>query len=77
MSAMGGLKNKAIEAISKLPNKHVKEVVDFVGYLEKKGEIEATREILTNKRLLEGIKAGIEDIKAGRCKPWRVVRKNV
>lgn len=59
------LKNKAIETINKLPEKRLKEVVDFIEYLE------------TNKELLEGIKKGIEDLKAGRCRPWRTVRKTV
>lgn len=77
MPANMNLKTKAIETISRLPKKRLKEVIDFVEYLEKKEEIEATEEILADKKLLEGIKAGIEDLKAGRCKTWRVVRKDV
>jgi sulfopyruvate decarboxylase TPP-binding subunit len=69
------LKNKAIDAISKLPQDRLREVVDFVEYLERKEEVEATKEILSDKKLLEGIKAGIEDLKAGRIKQWRSVRK--
>jgi hypothetical protein len=71
------LKNRAIDAISKLPENRVREVVDFVEYLERKEEVEPTEEILSDKKLLEGIRAGIEDLKAGRYKPWRSVRKNV
>ena len=71
------LKNKAIDAISKLPQDRLREVVDFVEYLERKEEVEATKEILSDKKLLEGIKAGIEDLKAGRIKQWRSIRKNV
>ena len=71
------LKNKAIDAISKLPEDRLQEVVDFAEYLERKEEVEATQEILSDKKLLEGIKAGIEDLKAGRIKQWRSIRKNV
>lgn len=77
MPSTARLKDKAIETISKLPESCLKEVIDFAEYLESKEEIEATQEILADKKLLEGIKAGIEDLKAGRCKTWRSVRKNV
>lgn len=77
MSATVTLKEKAISTIERLPQKHLKEVIDFVGYLESKESIEATEEILADKSLLNGIKKGIDDLKAGRCRPWREVRKNV
>ena len=77
MSATSTLKNKAIESISRLPEKRLREVIDFVEYLDRKESAEATREILADKQLLEGIKKGIEDLKAGRCKSWRSVRKDV
>ncbi len=77
MSATSTLKDKAIESISRLPEKRLREVIDFVEYLDKKESAEATREILADKQLLEGIKKGIEDLKTGRCKPWRSVRKDV
>jgi ribosomal protein L18 len=77
MSATSTLKNKVIASIDRLPGKRLKEVVDFVEYLENKESAEATGEILADKRLLEGIRKGVEDLKAGRCKSWRSVRKNV
>ena len=77
MSAAAKLKEKAIETIDRLPQNRLKEVIDFVEYLENKESVEATQEILTDKALLNGIKKGIDDLKAGRCRPWREVRKNV
>ena len=77
MSSTSTLKNKVIASIDRLPGKRLKEVIDFVEYLEKKESAEATAEILADKQLLEGIKKGVEDLKAGRCKSWRAVRKNV
>jgi hypothetical protein len=77
MYATSTLKNKAIASIARLPGKHLREVIDFMEYLEKKESAEATGEILADKQLLEGIKKGVEDLKAGRCKSWRSVRKNV
>ncbi|MBI5634850.1 MAG: hypothetical protein HZA15_15390 [Nitrospirae bacterium] len=46
-------------------------------YRESKESVEATQEILADKTLLDGIKKGIDDLKAGRCRPWREVRRNV
>ena len=77
MYATSTLKNKAIASIARLPGKRLREVIDFMEYLEKKESAEATGEILADKQLLEGIKKGVEDLKAGRCKSWRSVRKNV
>ncbi|MBI5638966.1 MAG: hypothetical protein HZA17_00940 [Nitrospirae bacterium] len=76
MSATAKLKDKAIETIVRLPQKRLKEVIDFVEYLESKESEKATQEILADKALLEGIKKGIDDLKARRCRPWRAVRKN-
>lgn len=49
----------------------------FIGPLviESKESIEATEEILADKALPDGIKKGIDDLNAGRCRPWREVRK--
>lgn len=77
MPANASMRDKAIKTISRLPKKRLKEVIDFAEYLEKKEETEATAEILADKKLLDAIKAGIEDLRAGRLKPWRAVRKNV
>ena len=77
MPTTAELEKRAFDTISKLPKEHLIKVVDFVEYLEHREEIEATQEILADENLLRGIKAGIDDLKAGRCKPWRSVRKNV
>ncbi len=77
MPATIEFKKKAIDTINKLPKGHLIKAIDFVEYLEHKEEMEATQEILADENLLKGIKAGIDDLKAGRCRSWRTVRKNV
>ena len=54
-----------------------KEVADFIAYLKVKEEIEATKEILRDKDLLQSIMRGDEDFKAGRFKKWSEVKENV
>ena len=71
------LRDKVIAELDKLPNGKVKEVVDFVSYLRAKEEWEATKEILSDKELVESIKRGEKDIKAGRHKSWKEVKENV
>lgn len=61
----------------KLSKERKKEVADFIAYLKVKEELEATKEILSDKELLESIIKGDEDFKAGRFKKWSEVRKNV
>ena len=61
----------------RLSKKRKKEVADFVSYLKVKEEIEATKEIISDKDFLKSIMAGDEDFKAGRLKKWSEVREDV
>jgi len=54
----------------RLSKKRKKEVADFITYLKVKEEIEATKEIMSDKDFLKSIMAGDEDFKAGRVKKW-------
>ena len=42
-----------------------------------KEEVEATKEIIRDKELLQSIIRGDEDFKAGRFKKWSEVKENV
>lgn len=61
----------------KLSRRCKKEVADFISYLKAKEEIEATKEILSDKDFLNSIMRGDEDFKAGRFKKWSEVREDV
>jgi hypothetical protein len=54
--------------------KRKKEVADFIAYLRVKEELEATKEIIRDKDLLESIMKGDEDFRADRYKKWSEVR---
>ncbi|MCC6347281.1 MAG: hypothetical protein IT388_08870 [Nitrospirales bacterium] len=68
---------KALEDFKKLSNERKKEVADFVAYLKATEEIEATKEIISDKELLKSIARGDKDLKAGRVKKWSEVKENV
>jgi aminopeptidase N len=57
----------------RLSKKRKKEVADFVAYLKVKEELEATKEIIRDKNLLDSIMRGDEDFRAGRVKKWSEV----
>lgn len=61
----------------RLSKKRKKEVADFIAYLKVKEELEATKEIISDKDFLKSIMRGDEDFKAGRFKKWFEVRENV
>ena len=61
----------------RLSKKRQKEVADFVAYLKAKEEIEATKEILSDKDFLKSIMEGDEDFRSGRVKKWSEVKEDV
>ncbi|MEW5744228.1 MAG: hypothetical protein AB1805_02130 [Nitrospirota bacterium] len=69
--------NKVLDDFKKLSKERKKEVADFVAYLKAKEEVEATKEILSDKDFLKSIMRGDEDLKAGRVKKWSEVKENV
>lgn len=68
---------KILADLGKLSGKYKKEAVDFISYLKAKEEIEATKEILSDKDFLNSIMRGDEDFRAGRFKKWSEVREDV
>jgi hypothetical protein len=61
----------------RLSKKRKKEVADFIAYLKVKEELEATKEIISDKDFLASIMRGDEDFKADRFKKWSEVREDV
>lgn len=70
-------KEKVFTDFERLSKEHKKEVADFIAYLKAKEELEATKEIISDKNFLKSIMRGDEDFKAGRFRNWSEVKENV
>jgi hypothetical protein len=57
-------KVRVLSDFEKLSRERKKEVADFIAYLKVKEELEATKEILTDKDFLRSIMRGDADFKA-------------
>ncbi len=78
MSKAAALKEKTvITDYERLSPKRRKEAADFIAYLRVKEELEATKDIISDKDFLKSIMAGDEDFKKGRFKKWSAVKENV
>jgi hypothetical protein len=71
------LRKQAKERLDALPADKVRVAVEFLGYLETSASRDATNELLKIPTLLEDVEKSAEDIKRGRTKNWRKVRKDV
>lgn len=68
---------KILADYDKLSPKRKREVGDFISYLRVKEELEATKEIISDKDFLKSIMAGDEDFRTGRFKKWSEVKEDV
>ena len=68
---------RGLSDFERLSQKRKKELADFVAYLKVKEEIEATKEILSDKDFLKSIMEGDEDFRSGRVKKWAEVKEDV
>ena len=66
-----------LENFQKLTNEGKREAADFIAYLKIKEEIEATKEIISDKDFLESIMRGEKDFAEGRFKKWSEVKEDV
>ena len=71
------LREKAHEIIESISDNKIAEVIDFLEYLKIKEEVEATNEILDDKKLMESIQKGLEQIKNGETLKFEDVIENV
>jgi hypothetical protein len=60
---MSFLREKAHEIVDKISEKKLAEIIDFLEYLKIKEEVEATNEILNDKKMLESIQKGLIQFK--------------
>ena len=70
-------KKQVLSDLEMLSRERQREVADFVSYLRIREELEATKEILSDKDFLEGIARGEEDFRQGRVKRWSEVKESV
>jgi len=69
---------RVMEKIKALSLERLRVVLDFIEYLEGKGEWEATLEVLKDKETMENIKAADDAWEARRMEefmPWEKVRR--
>ncbi len=74
------LKREAKKAIDELSEEKVKVAIDFIDYLKKKEEMEATLEILSSRELMAQIGEAEKAIRKGKFSefvPWEKVKRNV
>jgi hypothetical protein len=70
-------KKRVLADLERLSERGKKEVADFAAYLRIKEELEATNEIISDRKLMESIVRGQQDFKTGRFKKWAEVKNNV
>jgi len=71
------LRDHAKERLDSLPPAKVRVAAEFLDYLETAASRDATAELLTIPGLLEDVQSASGQIKSGRFKDWRKVRKDV
>jgi hypothetical protein len=71
------LREKAHKIVDIISEKKLAEVIDFLEYLKVKEEVEATNEILDDKKFLELIQKGLIQIEKGELIDFEDVVKNV
>jgi hypothetical protein len=71
------VRKQARDRLDSLPPNKVRVAAEFLDYLESAASREATAELLAIPGLLDDVAAAGEQIKNGRFKDWRKVRKDV
>jgi hypothetical protein len=71
------LRKQAKDRLDSLPPDKVRVAAEFLGYLETAASKDATAELLKMPGMLEDVKDASGQIKSGRFKEWRKVRKDV
>lgn len=74
---MSSLKKLAKKLLEDLPEEKIKETVTFMKFLQEKEELEATEEILRDKRLLTKWRKGKKEVEQKKTKSWEKVKKKL
>jgi hypothetical protein len=71
------LKEKAINLIDQLPKDKLQTAIDFLAYLQDREAWEATFELTSDPEIMASLKRSEDDIKHGRVKKWKDIKRNV
>ncbi|MCZ6679784.1 MAG: hypothetical protein O7E52_21340 [Candidatus Poribacteria bacterium] len=71
------LNQQAIELIQQLSPEKLKVAIDYLMYLQDKEAWETTYELASNPEIAESLRRAETDVKTGRLKSWRDVRREV
>jgi hypothetical protein len=71
------LRKQAKDRLDSLPPDKVRVAAEFLDYLDTAASRDATEELLKIPGLLQDVEEASEQIKKGRLKDWRKVRKDV
>jgi hypothetical protein len=71
------LRERAHEIIESISEKKIADIIDFLEYLKIKEEIEATNEILDDKKLMESIQKGLKQVENNEVYDLKDVIDNV
>lgn len=71
------LRQKAKKTIDKLSGPRLRFVTEFLTYVQLQQSDKTTRELVEIPGFLESFARGVNDIRAGRVKDWRKVRRDV
>ena len=74
---MSNLREKAHEIVDTISEKKLAEIIDFLEYLKIKEEIEATNEILNDKKMVESIQKGLIQFKNNELVDLESIREDV
>jgi hypothetical protein len=70
------LKEKAFTLIDQLPIDKLQTAVDFLAYLQDREAWEATFELMRDPEIMTSLERSAEDIKYGRAKKWKDIKRN-
>ena len=77
MDRAGDLKGQALALIDRLKRHKLRTAVDFLSYLQDREAWEATWELTNDLRIVASLRRSKEDVRKGRVKAWKDVKRHV
>ncbi len=71
------LKEKAYKIIDAISDNKLAEIIDFLEYVKLKEEVEATNDILNDKKMLEAIQSGLKQYENNQLVDFEVIKFEV
>lgn len=77
MTKSADLKERAVALIERLPKDKLRVAVDFLTYLQDREAWEATWELTSDPKIMASLRRSEEDLRKGRVKRWKDVKRDV